>query len=334
MEGKLAAAQCPQALALRDVEAALRTLDRLGVSGMGPVQLREYLRLIRRSIDRLELHSVRGMAAMEKLSAFDDGGAADVVAWVANECGMSPEAVSDRVVVARQLDQLQNTVDQATQGSLNFEKVVVVARTTAKVRPEDVAEVEEKILAEAPRLHAGLLRHHSQRVYAEVDADALRRDHAWAWAKRAFRIGPVRDGLAPVSGMVTAQCATDLRAGTEPFMCPLSKDDDRTRDQRRHDALHEMARRATGVSGGAAAGAGDGIQPRGARHDIVVVTTEATLRGEDGPPSLLDGDEPMTQEELGELLCDARLTTVVKDMRGNIIAGTRARAPSPRLSAG
>jgi hypothetical protein len=51
---------------------------------------------------------------------------------------------------------------------------------------------------------------------AEVDADAISRDARRARERRSFQIGPVMDGNARVSGLLTAVVAESLRNRLSP----------------------------------------------------------------------------------------------------------------------
>jgi hypothetical protein len=310
----------PRAGLFDAINRALVGLERLGVDGLQPMDLTAYLRSVRSEIDRLEMLGAQAVAALERVSAYEQTGATDMVGFLANECRLTPEAANDRVVLARQLDQLSDTVAGVSNGTLSFDDAAVVARTTAKARPDHVPTVEAMILAKAGTLLPGRLRHHAQTVLAEVDSEALRRDATRARERRAIRIGPDIDGLATISGCLTSLAAADLRASLEPYMLPADRHDTRTAEQRRHDALHEICRRPR---------VGAGAVRRGRRPEVVVVTSVETLAGEDGPPPLLQGLIPISQEELDTILDDANITVAIKNMKGNLAyVGRSARSYS------
>src|SRR5437899_809618 len=147
---------------LRLVEDGVAGLGHAGIDGVGPADLASYVRKLRGFIDQLELLSARAVGALERVGGYSATGAADVVSWLASECKLSPEAATDRVVLARQLGQLGPTVDRLAGGELSFEQAAVVARNTSKVRPEDAPLVEAMILERAGEMNAGRLRQHAQ----------------------------------------------------------------------------------------------------------------------------------------------------------------------------
>lgn len=308
---------------LEVVDEALDGLERLGVDLLQPTDVTAYLRRVRSHIDRLELLGARAVAALDTVDAYHSAGATDMVGFLANECRLIPEAANDRVILARQLDRLNDTVAGVSNGTLSFDDATVVARTTARARVDDISTVEAMILAKAGTMSPGQLRHEARAVLGEVDAEALRRDSVRARERRAVRIGPDIDGLSTISGSLTSLAAADLRASLEPYMLPADKHDTRTAEQRRHDALHELCRRP------AALGSGGLAVSRGRRPEVVVVTSVETLAGEDGPPPLLQGLIPISQEELDTILDDANITVAIKNMKGNLAyVGRSARSYS------
>ncbi len=238
---------------LRDLEQGLERLCELGVDGLRAAELGEYLRRLRADVDQAELLGARALAAFERVEGHAGTGASDTVDFLSRECKLSPESAMDRVLFARQLDQLPATVDLLSGGGLCYEQAAVISRNTAKVRTEDVSLVEARLLETgAAAMNAGRLRQHAAWVVAEVDGEVLRRDAARARERRGMKIGPTVDGSAPISGHLTSECAAYLRAGLEPIMCPAGGRDHRTAAQRRHDALWQLAKQSVSTVAAAA----------------------------------------------------------------------------------
>jgi len=303
------------------VAAAREALARVGVlgfDGMGHDELASLQRDLRGVIDQAELLAARVLAAVERCGGYRADGAGDLTSWMVQTCRMTPEAAQDRVTLARSLESLSATADLLAHGELNFEQATVVARSAQKVRPEDASRVEGMVLAKALTTDAGQLRRHAAAAVAEVDGEVLSRDASRAREKRSFNIGPDVDGSARVSGDLTSELAALLRAGIEPFVAPAGADDPRTPAQRRHDALQACLESAGGAPGAR--------RPR----QLVVVAPLSAMRGEDGPPAMLQGLVPISREELSEMACDTALSVVLKDDKGNIaFAGKAARTFSP-----
>lgn len=326
---------------LRD--AAQEVWD-FGIEGFNADEVRYHLDSISATISLLELARARDMAFLDAANAHDADGSADIVAFFSRECGLTPEAASERVTLARQLSNLGATVEKVGSGELDFNAALVVAHSTAKMREEQRAGVEQDVLEAARRLAPGALRHEAEAIVARHDERPLKSDASRAREKRSFRIGAVRDGIATVSGILTAFCATELRNALEPYMKPVDREDRRTAQQRRHDALHQLARDAgaaparedpspAGTPGGTPGGAPGGgpvAVRRGRRPQVVVVAGVEAMMGDDGPPPLLQGRIPISQDEFDNIIDDADISVALVNAAGNIaFTGKSARSFSP-----
>ena len=89
---------------------------------------------------------------------------------------------------------------------------------------------------------------------ARGDCRMRTRIRAGTSADRALKLAVTFGGAGVVHGDLTAECAAAVAAVLDALSAPAGKDDDRTKDQRYHDALAEAMRRL--VAGGPAAGAG------------------------------------------------------------------------------
>lgn len=306
---------------LTELKRGFERLGELGTDGLGPMELAAYQRRLRALVDQAELLGARALAAVDRVNGHAGTGAADLVGWLSQQCRLSPESAMDRVLLARQLDGLASTVGLLSDGGLSYEQAAVIARSTARVRPGDADEVEARLLRTGTGMNPGRLRQHAAVVVAAVDGEVLRRDAARARERRGLKLGPDVDGSATISGNLTSECAAYLRAGLEPLMCPAGKEDPRSAYQRRHDALGQLARQSV-LDGGSTGNA--------RRPQLVVVAPLAALMGEGGPPALLQGLVPISQQDLDMLVCEADLSVVLKDSASNIaFAGKRARSFSP-----
>jgi len=305
----------PEGLGRAEAVAAVHELlERIG--GLGQEDHASTLREVRGIIDHGELVAARLAAEFDRRGGYRAEGAGDLTSWMVGSLRLTPEAAQDRVTVARALPALPATADLLAHRELNFEQVAVVARNANKVAPADMPRVEGMILEKALTTDAGQLRRHAAAAVAEVDRDAISRDAARARERRSLNLRDDVEGTAQVSGNLTSELAAVLRAGLEPFLAPAGPDDSRTATQRRHDALLQLLSQASG------SGAPGKRRPK----QLVVVAPLSAMLGEDGPPALLQGLVPISQEELGEVACDSALSVVLKDARGNIaFAGKSAR---------
>jgi hypothetical protein len=298
----------------------------LDISGLQPPEVASLVRWTGQVISSLELVRAKGVAALEKVDAHLEAGAGSMVDFLAGECRLTPEAAGERVVFARQLEQLQATVEGVADGKLSFDDAAVVARTTAQARPNDVSTVEAMMLARAGEIGPGLLRAEGRAILGEVDAEALRRSSERARERRALRIGPDIDGLRTISGYLTSMSGTELEAALRPYMTPADRHDTRTAVQRRHDALQQVCRLAV-----APQAQDEGATPfRGRRPSVVVVASPSAVAGEAGEAARVEGRAPISQDELDAVLDDADILVATKHADGTIMRGRSARTFSER----
>jgi hypothetical protein len=312
LEGDVDGNVCPPLELLDQVDRLVDQLNEVRVDALGCEGLRGYLRRCSQITNRFEYLSGRALAALDTIG---DGGTVD---WIKNELKQSGGAAAERLLVARAMEAHPKTAALLSIGEISYEQAAVVARSTSEVAPADADRVEARLLP-AMEMEPGRLRLWAKGVVAEIDGQALRRDARRAWAKRSLHMGPDIDGVASICGHLTSEAAAHWRASTEPYMRPSGPDDERSADQRFHDAALQVMR-----------GAVAGEPGNGRRPHVVVTAPLSALLGEDGPPALLQGIVPISPEELDQCLCEGDLTVLLKDARGNIAyQGKRARRFSP-----
>jgi hypothetical protein len=308
----LRAEVCSQFEVLDQVDGLLDQLSELGLGSLNGGDLRRYLRLVGRVANRSEYLAGRALAALDALG---DGGTVD---WMKNELKLSGGAAAERLLLARTMEAHPRTAALLSTGEISYEQAAVVARSTAEVAPADADRVESRLLP-AMEMDPGRLRLLAKGVVAEIDAQLLSRDARRAWAKRGLHLGPDVNGMASISGHLTSEAAAHWRASTEPHMRPTGPEDERSADQRLHDAVLQVMK---GVAAGAP---GNGRRPQ-----VVVTAPISALLGEGGPPPLLQGVIPISLEELDQCLCEGDVTLLLKDAKGNIAyQGRRSRLFSP-----
>jgi hypothetical protein len=120
-------------------------------------------------------------------------------------------------------------------------------------------------------------------------------------------------------GRLDAEGGSQVKVSLEALMGLPKLGDKRSAEQRRADALVELAqeRRGSGRS----------------RRELICVASVSALRKEAGAePALLDWRLPIPQETLRRLSCDCSLTPVVTDESGDpLYLGRSRRTISPQL---
>ncbi|MHB8507868.1 MAG: HNH endonuclease signature motif containing protein [Candidatus Dormibacteria bacterium] len=256
------------------------------------------------------------------LGLFDVVAGGDTVRWLKDQLKLSGGAAVGQVTLARSLDANPRTADLFAAGEISQEQAAIVAQSLVQVPPEDAAAVEDRLLG-LTSLNAGTMRDVARTVVAELDGGAdLHRQGQRAWKRRSLHIGPDVNGSSSVSGYLTSEAAVHWMLALEPWMRPAGKGDDRTADQRRHDAALQVMR-GVGVADGGGGSADDarvvGAPANGRRPQAVITVPLSILLGEGGPPALLQGRIPIPLCELDRYLCEADLTVALQNAAGNIV---------------
>jgi Domain of unknown function (DUF222) len=120
----------------------------------------------------------------------------------------------------------------------------VICRWTDKL-PEKYREESDELLVKAAAAGLGLadLSALFAEMYQRARADLPDEDPARAFADRAVRLETTFQGAGVLNGDLTPECAAVVGKVLDALSAPAGADDDRTREQRYHDALQEAMRR-------------------------------------------------------------------------------------------
>ena len=136
-------------------------------------------------------------------------------------------------------------------GRVSAEHTAVIVDALAKlpdrVKPEDVAAAEDRLVTEAGRFDPATVARLGRRILDHLDPDGILRDHDWQERVRSAAVIRNRDG----SGTIRAQLTPEALETWQTVLDPLAKPhptgpngpDRRTPAQRLHDALHDAGTR-------------------------------------------------------------------------------------------
>jgi hypothetical protein len=110
--------------------------------------------------------------------------------------------------------------------------------------PEKYREESDELLVKAAAAGLGLadLSALFAEMYQRARADLLDEDPARAFGDRAVRLETTFQGAGVLNGDLTPECAAAVGKVLDALSAPAGADDDRTREQRYHDALQEAMR--------------------------------------------------------------------------------------------
>jgi hypothetical protein len=280
---------------------------------------------MRREIDRLEAECSRWLAEFDRRQGYLSHGASSTVDWLKRECGLPGAAAAQRAEVARELPALAGAVEAFRSGEIGYHQAAVLARTVTEIGREAAGQAAPGLVAAAERVDADRLRTMSRELRHCVDPEgalaASLRDHE----RRRFRLSQSFDGVYLLDGQLDGEGGALLRTAIEALTAPLPRDQ-RTSDQRRADALVELARRQ--LQGGSLPGSG------GQRPHLMVTVPAAALSGRAGEGvAAVVHVGPISTAAARRHACDAAVSVVSLGPDGSPVAAsrtTRTVSPSQR----
>ena len=199
---------------------------------------------------------------------------------------------------------LTGTAQALVDGELSPAHAQVLAHGTQDLPDHLAAEAEPVLLAAARRLDPPRLRRVVAHLLAVADPEGADAQAERRHQRRGLWLAATWEGMVAVDGLLEAEAGQILLAALEPLARPADAHDDRSGDQRRADALCELARRNLE--------AGQLPQTGGVRPQLLVTVDLDSLLGR---PGTLGGDAgwagPLGPEACRRLACDGAVTRVL-----------------------
>jgi Domain of unknown function (DUF222)/HNH endonuclease len=294
---------------LRALAADIDDLAAQHLDGLGDAVRAERILALRRLLDRLEGHW------LSELAAVDAGGAAgaeegiqapSTASWLRNRLRMGAGAATTAVRTARALFRgpLPATAQALCDGELSAAHAAVLAHGVHELPAQVAAEAEPVLVEAARRLDPPRLRRAVAHLRQVADPQGADHEAERRHARRGLWVAPSWEGMVALQGLLEPEAGQTLLAALEPLARPHDAQDVRSGDQRRADALTELARRA--LEGGQLPQTG-GVRPQLA----VVVDLDSLV----GHPGAIGGEVgwagPLSPEACRRLACDGALTRVL-----------------------
>jgi Domain of unknown function (DUF222) len=110
--------------------------------------------------------------------------------------------------------------------------------------PEQFRDQADELLLAAAASGLGLeeLAALAAQMYVRARGDLPDADPGREFADRGVKLATTIGGAGVIHGDLTAECAAAVAAVLDALSAPAGADDDRTKDQRYHDALQEAIR--------------------------------------------------------------------------------------------
>jgi hypothetical protein len=233
---------------------------------------------------------------------------------------LSPRTAARRLEWAMELTgRLAKTHAALTTGQVTYAKARVIAEETAHVSDEVAAQVEDRVLPDAPDKTPGELRRAVKRAVLAIDTATAAERAEIARADRRVSVTPLSDGMAEFRAILPAPDAIGLYTRlTDMARTARTTGDARTLDQIRADALADLVRDTAGPA---------------ARPLVRIVLTDTTLVGGDDGPAELTGYGPISAPVARNIAADGIWQALRTDSAGTLAAVGRHRyRPSPALA--
>jgi len=272
---------------------------------------------------RMDAEITRRVAVFDRTQGFAAFDAHSTCAWLRGAVRLSPNAASEQVRVARQLDRLPEVSSAFAAGEVSLPHVQTITRVLEEA-PAEVAEEAGPSLVELARRvdphRLGAVTRHLRHTFAP---EAVVRDEAHARERRRLHLSESSDGVYYLDGVLDTETGAMLRTALNALMGPPARDDERSWSQRRHDAFGNLVRRQLD--------SGDLPQVGGQRPHLTLTATVETLARMPGSKAAdLDWGVPMSSEFLRRVACDCELTCILVDKDGDPLSvGRTSRTFTP-----
>jgi hypothetical protein len=317
--------------AARDVEALARRVDALRISITGSIADRS-----RTALGPAGLAARKGCRnANELLQRLTQVSGSTGAARLHLAALTRPDVATSGAPIPAKFDHVRAALDA---GELGIDAAMALTRTlgsllgTVETAALDAAETELVAAATGTGPESNVpasadeIRIQASVWRAALDPDGLEPDEEQAMGKRAFRFGPERNGLVPVTGGLLPEAAGRMKRLFDAYLTPttgpafLTEEeladknataDPRTKDQQRHDIL-------VGVLD-AMARSGDTPTVGGAAPTVLVTVRVEDL--ETGGAGYADGVEsPLSPTTVKQLVCTGGIQEVTLGRNGRILS--------------
>jgi hypothetical protein len=208
---------------------------------------------------------------------------------VAATLRLAPSTVRTRLADADALTRLfPETLAELSKGRISWAQAKALVDLTSCMADEQARAVQDRVLAEMPSQTPAVTRRRIHRAIQQVDPEGAAERALEATKRRRVELRPEPDGMATLTLFTKADTARAILNRLDTLCKKRLKGDHRTLDQRRADALAEIALTGKGPTG---------TKPPTAPAMVHVVMNVETLIGWSDAPAELQGYGTITAHE-------------------------------------
>ena len=238
-----------------------------------------------------------------------------------------PTAQARLDVAVALTSRLAGTLAMLDAGEISYLHARCLADAVEHIDDEAARRVEARVGRRASEQTVGQFRRSVARAVLAADPRDADQRHTDAMARRRVCLTPLPDGMASLWALLPAEGAAAIMAAVNALAAGSCAGDERTADQRRADALVDLA--ASALHDPALP------KPQGLRPAVQVTIALSTLLGLDDAPSELAGYGPIPATVARRIAADPTGTwrrLVLDPIRGQVIDyGRRTYRPPADL---
>ena len=224
--------------------AALGYLAAADAAQLAAAELAEYLQTLEQTDAISTAARASLLAAFTARQGYCDDADYSPRAWLIHKTGITKGAAVGHTAWAKRASTHPRVLAALAAGRVSASVGRMICLWTDKL-PEKFREESDELLLTAAMAGLGLqdLGALAAEMYERSRADLPDEDPARAFEDRAVRLATTFQGAGVLNGDLTQECAAVVGAVLDALSAPAGAEDDRTRDQRYHDALQEAMRR-------------------------------------------------------------------------------------------
>jgi hypothetical protein len=230
--------------AMDTVRAALGYLAAADATQLTVPELAEYLQTLEQTDAISTAARASFLAAFTARQGYCEDADYSPRAWLIHKTGITKGAAVGHAAWARRSVTHPRVVAALAAGQVSASVGRMICLWTDRL-PEKFREESDELLLTAALAGLGLqeLGALAAEMYERSRADLPDEDPARDFEDRAVRLQTTFQGAGVMTGDLTPECAAMVGAVLDALSAPAGAQDDRTREQRYHDALQEAMRR-------------------------------------------------------------------------------------------